>query len=133
MANALELRNADDPAAPGRPDDPLDSEELLELLGDEYARAVLRTIADEPKAGQEIAEETDASAPTVYRRLEELETAGLVEAEMVFDDRGHHYRQFRAVFESANLRFDGEGVSVSVRTGEGEGASRSAAALSADR
>lgn len=90
--------------------------ELLELLGDEYAREVLQTISDEPLSGQEIADAAEVSNATAYRRLESLERAGLVEGETVIDADGHHYKRYRTVLESASLRIGSEGLSVRVRT-----------------
>lgn len=116
--NALEPRRSGEPSR--RADDDPDSDELLELLGDQYARQVLQAVADEPRAGQEIAEATGISTPTVYRRLDELEEAGFVESEMVFDADGHHYQVYRSVLEGADLRFGREGLTVSVRTDDGD-------------
>ncbi|MXV61008.1 helix-turn-helix domain-containing protein [Natronorubrum sp. JWXQ-INN-674] len=96
----------------------LPSEELLELLGDRYARRVLQTIHEEPMAAQQIAEavEIEISKPTVYRRLDQLERAGLVASETLFDAGGNHYRRYRAILESVTLRVGADGLTASVRT-----------------
>lgn len=91
------------------------AEELLELLGDEYTRCVLRAITDQARTGREIVEATDASKPTVYRRLDQLEEAGLVDVTQKIDPDGHHCKQFSAVIAGFDFEFDQDGVSVSVQ------------------
>lgn len=98
-------------------DDPtVSADQLVELLGDEYTRQVLETIADEPMGGREIAEATSISRPTVYRRLNRLQELGLVETSMMLCTDGNHHKQFRAVLETANLQLDGSGLTASVQT-----------------
>jgi len=103
----------------GAPDDPgadqsADADELLELLGDDHARRVLHEIAAEPRTGRELVAAVDVSKSTVYRRLERLEAAGLVESTRRIDPDGHHRKQFHAV--DAVLEFDlcRDGLRVSV-------------------
>jgi DNA-binding transcriptional ArsR family regulator len=97
------------------------AEDLLELLGDEYSRRLLRAIVDEPRTGGELVDATDMSKSTVYRRLERLEDAGLVEATQRIDPDGHHCKQFRAVVAAVDFEFDRDGVSVCVRTDDSPG------------
>lgn len=98
--------------APAEPPETLDSAddqvevspaELLDLLGDEYTRRVLAAVADKPRTGREIIDATEVSKATVYRRLDDLQAAGLVESELRIDPNGHHCEQFFAVFERAGL------------------------------
>lgn len=105
---------AEQPSAP----ETTDAEELLSLLGDEYARAVLEAIAQTPRPGREIVEETGFSKATVYRRLDSLEEAGLVASETVFDPDGHHRERFRATFEGATCRFGPEGIETTLHPAE---------------
>lgn len=78
--------------------------ELLALLTDEHAREILEAIRDSAEPARVLAERCDASRATVYRRLARLREAGLVEAEMTYDDDGHHRETFRAAVE--RVRFD---------------------------
>jgi len=94
------------------------ADRLLELLGDEYARNVLRAVTERPRTGKEIAEATDVSKPTAYRRLERLEAAGLVASTQRLDPNGHHCKQYHAVVEGLDFEFGADGVDVSVDTGE---------------
>lgn len=97
--------------------------ELLELLGDEYTRKVLSVIADDPKRGRKVAQEASISRATAYRRLNELQEAGLVETEMAVDPDGHHHERFHAILDRADVSFDRTGFSASVSV-EGTDAGR---------
>lgn len=78
-------------------------EQLLELLGDEYTRQVLEAVAEQPRTGTEVVEAASVSKATAYRRLDDLQAAGLVESNLLVDPDGHHREQFHAVFEHAQL------------------------------
>ncbi|WP_121822989.1 ArsR/SmtB family transcription factor [Halostella salina] len=88
----------------GETDPSVGTDELLDLLGDDHARRVLREVADAPRTGRELVATVDASKSTVYRRLERLESAGLVESTRTIDPDGHHRKQFHAV--DTVLEFD---------------------------
>lgn len=91
---------------------------LLELLGDEYTRRVLAAITEQPRSGSDVVEATDVSKATAYRRLDDLEAAGLVDSEMVFDPDGYHHKQYYAVVDSIDITLGNGGVGVRVETGE---------------
>lgn len=92
----------------------VESSELLSLLGDEYAREVLQTIAQTARSGSEIVDETEFSKATVYRRLDRLEEAGLVESKTAFDPDGHHRERFRATVDGATCRFGPDGIEMTL-------------------
>jgi len=90
----------------------IDAECFLEVISDTYARNILTALADRPTAAATLAEELDASRPTVYRRLNSLESAGLIESTVALDADGHHRKRFHAVVDSANLTFDSSGIEI---------------------
>lgn len=94
------------------------ADQLVDLLGDEYTRRVLETIAEEPMGGREIAERTSISRPTVYRRLNRLQEVGLVDTSMTYCPDGNHHKEYRAVLEKASLRLGGSGLTASICTEE---------------
>lgn len=81
----------------------ISGEQLLELLGDEYTRRVFSAIATEPRTGRELMDATGVSKATVYRRVNDLKDAGLIEATLVIDPNGHHHERYHAVLERAEL------------------------------
>lgn len=108
-----------------RSDDPeggrsVPADDLLDLLGDEYARRVLVAVTGGPTTVREVVEATDVSRPTAYRRLDRLERAGLVEAETVPDPDGHHCTRYWTVVEEASLRLTDEGIRATVSTSSEE-------------
>ena len=90
----------------------IDAECFLEVISDTYARNILTTLADRPTAAATLAEELDASRPTVYRRLNSLESAGLIKSTVALDADGHHRKRFHVVVDSANLTFDSSGIEI---------------------
>ncbi|MFC7042138.1 ArsR/SmtB family transcription factor [Halonotius sp. GCM10025705] len=92
------------PSQESPPDDrSVDPEQLLTLLGDEYTRAIIDALGTESLPAREIASRTDISRPTVYRRLDRLETAGVVEPTMTVDPDGHHRQAFEVVIDGLEL------------------------------
>ena len=60
-------------------------------------------VSDEPRTGSEVVEAADVSKATAYRRLNDLQEAGLVETELVIDPDGHHHERYHAVLERIEL------------------------------
>ena len=98
------------------PDGERDPTDLLSLLNAEYTTSILEAIQRESKSARAIAEECGASRPTVYRRLNALEDAGLVDSGMVYDADGHHRTVFETTLEAISVDLVGGGLSVSVAT-----------------
>lgn len=85
-------------------DDGLSTAVLLDLLGDEYTRAVLRAVADEPRSGTEVADMTTMSKPTAFRRLNRLAEVGLVTVRQRIDtDQGHHHKVYEASLDTLEV------------------------------
>ncbi|WP_253737491.1 ArsR/SmtB family transcription factor [Halohasta salina] len=68
--------------------------EPLSLLEDSYARRILAVLTDDPHRGRELADACEFSRPTVYRRLNRLEDAGIVDSELRIDPGGNHCKEF---------------------------------------
>jgi len=109
---------------PGGSEQDLDGErdpaDLLCLLNAEYTQSILETIQQESKSARTIAEECGASRPTVYRRLNALEDAGLVDSSMAYDADGHHRTVFETTLEAVSVDLLGDGLSVTVATSESD-------------
>lgn len=90
----------------------VDPDELLSLLSDDHAREILKLVASEELPAREIADELDASRTTVYRRLDRLEDAGLVDTSMAFHPDGHHRQRFHASLDEVVLSFEDGGLIV---------------------
>lgn len=98
-----------------RPDCDAPATEILELLGDEYAQQLLQVLNRKAMSARELVDVTDMSRVTVYRRLERLRNAGLIESQTVPDPNGHHHARNWAIVDHIRFRFGAEGISADVR------------------
>lgn len=102
--------------------DEVNPEDLLGVLEDDVGRTVLEHVAEEAKPARALVDAVDASRATVYRRLGNLEDAGLVETSMQYDEDGHHRKVFEATLERITLELDGGDLRALVSTsGSGAG------------
>lgn len=84
-------------------DQSVDTDELLALLGDEYTRTILSTVGEDSLPAREIANRSDISRATVYRRINRLEAAGVVEEVMSIHPEGQHRREFKIAHNHIEL------------------------------
>lgn len=84
------------------------AEEVLELLGDEYVRAILTATSDEPMSAKAISETCDMSLPTVYRRVDDLLEFDLVVEQTRIDRDGHHYTVYEPSVGRVTVDVGGE-------------------------
>lgn len=104
---------SDDGASPGRRADAppeIAFEDLLELLGDEYACEILRVLEDGPTPARVLIEERGLSRATVYRRLDRLTEAGIVESHLTPHPDGHHRREFSLVVDEVEFQVGRDGI-----------------------
>ncbi|MFQ3283468.1 MAG: DNA-binding response OmpR family regulator [Natronomonas sp.] len=81
--------------------------DVLDALGDEKARRCCDILNGEPRSAREVANLTGYSLPTVYRRLNTLRQAGLIESQTQIDPGGDHYEAFTTVAERVTVDLDG--------------------------
>jgi DNA-binding transcriptional ArsR family regulator len=94
----------------------VDPDDLLSVLEDDVGRRVLEHVAEEAKPARALVDAVDASRATVYRRLGNLEDAGLVETSMQYDEDGHHRKVFEATLERVTLELQGGDLRALVST-----------------
>jgi DNA-binding transcriptional ArsR family regulator len=81
-------------------------DDVLDLLSDEYARAILAATSVEPMSAKTLSERCDASLPTIYRRIERLEEYDLVEEQTKVDPGGSHHSLYSATLSSFEMDLD---------------------------
>lgn len=86
----------------------VNTSELLDVLGDQYAYQILKMLIEEPHTGRQLQSQTEMSKATVYRRLDKLESAELIQPTMKVDTDGHHRQEYHAVVESIHVGFEGD-------------------------
>ncbi|MDG5776398.1 winged helix-turn-helix domain-containing protein [Haloarculaceae archaeon H-GB2-1] len=79
---------------------------VVDLLDDEYARAILRATSVQALSAEELSEQCDMSPPTVYRRLDRLREHDLVAAQQQLDPDGHHYEVYTACLSRVTIDLD---------------------------
>lgn len=84
-------------------DDTPVSEEVLELVADEYAREILTALAEDDHPARDLVEVCTGSRPTVYRRLDRLEDAGLIESHTALHPDGHHRNEYTLAVDELTL------------------------------
>lgn len=77
---------------------------VFEALGDHKGRRCCRALLEEPRGARALADATGYSLPTVYRRLDALQSAGLVESSTRIRAGGGNYEVYRTV--TTGLRVD---------------------------
>jgi predicted transcriptional regulator len=92
--------------------------DVVDLISDDYARTILLATRDEPQSVDALSEACDADPSTVYRRVERLEAADLLEKEQELDPDGHHYSTYRANLDAVHISLDEEGFTVDVERRE---------------
>lgn len=90
----------------------------LEILGDECARKILVATSDGPKTAKELAQRTDRSSATVYRRINNLLESELVSECIRFDETGSHVTAYEATIDTLSISIHAEGIDVSVHRRE---------------
>lgn len=86
-----------------------DESELLALLEDEYARAILTETSAEPMSTNTLSERCDASVTTIYRRIDRLLACGLLDERLQPQPDGNHYRVYASRLSKLSVEFvDGE-------------------------
>jgi len=88
---------------------------LLKLLGDDYACDMLCALADGPTTARELTGQFEMSRPTIYRRLDRLQDAGIVNSKMQPDRDGHHRQAFYLVVDEIELHLRKDGIDGAVR------------------
>lgn len=90
--------------------------EALSLLEDSYARRILSVLAAGPHRGRELAAVCECSRPTIYRRLNRLEAAGLVDSKLRIDPGGNHCKEFVIQRDTVEVRIDDGVLTVTARS-----------------
>ncbi|WP_336000219.1 ArsR/SmtB family transcription factor [Halorientalis halophila] len=82
-------------------------EDIVDLLADEYAQSILRATNVEGMSADELSSHCEMSKPTVYRRLEDLRAADLVEERQRVDPDGNHAKEYYASLSDVHIGLEG--------------------------
>lgn len=93
-----------------------DVEELLGALEDADCRALLEATGEEALSAAELGERCDIPSSTVYRKVERLTEAGLLEEQLRVRRSGKHTREYRRQVDQLSLVIDSEGTELRAET-----------------
>ena len=90
--------------------DPYEQSEnaLLRALGDPKSRAILRATSGRARTASELSEELDLPLSTLYRKLNRLVDASIVEETPRLASRGRHPSQYRCGIEQIHIHMSEE-------------------------
>ena len=88
------------------------TEEILALLDDDYARAILRETVSQAKSAKELSDACDVSLSTVYRRTERLVEAGLLAERRMTPLDQAHYSLYEAQLDELTVRLTADGLAI---------------------
>jgi predicted transcriptional regulator len=88
---------------------------VLQALADKYSRTILTFIMDEPKSVIEISTECRIPMSTTYRRIHDLEEAGLVQVRgSIVNEDGKRYYLYRSRIKAVRTVFGVDSLEVEV-------------------
>lgn len=85
---------------------------ILDLFGDSIARAILVLANSDPVAVSEIAETLDVSNPTVYRRIDPLVNANLLEERRQIDQDANQHKVYKTILDEVTFKIEGDSYTV---------------------
>lgn len=83
-----------------------DERDLLSLLEDDYARAILAATSAEPMSAQQLSERCDVAPSTIYRRVDRLKDHDLLDERTQYDPDGHHRSLYESRLEEVHVTFE---------------------------
>lgn len=88
---------------------------VLDLFGDSIARATLVIANDRTVAVKDLADEFDVSDPTVYRRIDPLVDANLLQEHVRLDQNGNQHKEYETIIDEVTLSIDEDGYTVDLQ------------------
>ncbi|MFP8951621.1 ArsR/SmtB family transcription factor [Natrialbaceae archaeon A-arb3/5] len=96
--------------------------DVVDVLSDEYMRTILEQTREEPQSVDALSDACGADPSTIYRRVERLQEADLLEDQQQLDPGGHHYKVYSARLREVRIRLEEDGFEVDVERGPLESA-----------
>lgn len=89
---------------------------VLELLADEYSRAILSQTYKKECSAIQLSQELDMPIATVYRKLKLMENAGLIfHVKTIINQCGNEEKYFKCAIREINLSLNDEKVTINFK------------------
>lgn len=93
----------------GSPDEDANPGAVLDALHDVDCRRILEAVSEEAMTALELADACDIPSSTMYRKVEKLREADLVEERIRISSSGKHATEYRKAFEDVTLTVPDDG------------------------
>lgn len=97
-----------------RPLPEIDPQQVLDILDSGRCRALLGTLGEGAFTASELAERQDIPRSTLYRYLNRLVEAGLVEESLRLEPGGHHRSEFSRSVTDIVVSLSDDGLTISL-------------------
>lgn len=87
----------------------------LDLFEDSIARAILILVNTNPAVVSELAETLDVSNPSVYRGIDPLVEANLLEERRQIDQAGNQHKIYKTILNEVTFKIEGESYTVATQ------------------
>ena len=94
--------------------DPTESASVLGVLANEGCQEVLHAIGEETRSATEVSARVDQPMSSIYRHLDALEQAGLLESAVRINTQGRNQQEYSRAVDTVDVAI-GEDVSVLLR------------------
>lgn len=95
--------------------------DLLKVVGDEYARAILLSIINEPKSAIDIAREKKIPISSIYRKIHWLENARLIKVKgFVITGDGKKYHRYQSRIKTIQVSLMRNAIQVEFTNNDGK-------------
>ncbi|RQG98548.1 helix-turn-helix domain-containing protein [Natrarchaeobius oligotrophus] len=95
-----------------------DDVDVVDILGDDYAKTILVHAREEPKSVQALSDACEADPSTIYRRVERLTEADLLTDHQHLDPDGHHHKVYATQLQEVRIRLGDDGYVVEIDRSE---------------
>lgn len=95
-----------------------DPETIFDVIGDSLSRRILVAAANDDISAEDLADRTDVSLPTVYRRLTALTRFRLLSENEAIDPQGQNHKIYRTAVSVLGIEIREDGLEVSIRPRE---------------
>jgi predicted transcriptional regulator len=99
----------------------LTEQNLLKVIGDEYARSILLSMTEEPKSAIDIAREKKIPISSIYRKIHWLENAHMIKVKgFVITGDGKKYHRYQSRIKTIQVSLVRNAIQVEFTNNEGK-------------
>ncbi|MFB6359787.1 MAG: ArsR/SmtB family transcription factor [Halobacteriales archaeon] len=86
--------------------------DVFDVFGDALARRILVLASERALSADELADQFEASRPTIYRRLNALIDYDLLREQQEIDTDGNHYQVYETTLKRVSFEIEGGGYTI---------------------